>query len=80
MAKKMWNHLEVTVTASANEEPHAHGLGVIPGFVILTDKTGANVAIGSTAPDETNIYLDNPGGADEDAKVLVFSPHSLIDG
>lgn len=80
MAKKMWNHLEVSVPGTSDEYAVEHGLGVVPTFVILTDKTGPNIAIGETPPDATNIYLDNPGGAAEDAKVLVFTPHTVIDG
>ena len=80
MAAKMWNFLEVTVTASADEEAHPHGLGVVPTFVILTHGTHADISKGATPPDATNIYLDNANVADQDAKVLVFKPHSLIDG
>ncbi len=80
MAVKMWNFLEVTVTALADEEAHAHGLGVVPDFVILTHGTHTDISIGATPADATNIYLDNANAADQDAKVLVFTPHSLIDG
>lgn len=80
MAVKMFNFLEVTVTASADEEAHPHGLGVVPSFVILTHGTHVDITVGSTPPDETNIYLDNANVADQDAKVLVFDPHTIIDG
>lgn len=80
MAVKMWNFLEVTVTASTTEEAHPHGLGVIPTFVILTHGTHADVTKGATPPDETNIYLDNGNVGDQPAKVLVFTPHTMIDG
>ena len=80
MAVKMFNFLEVTVTGSADEEAHAHGLGVIPTLVILTHGTHDEVTKGATAPDATSIYLDNANVGDQDAKVLVFKPHSIIDG
>jgi len=80
MAVKMWNFLEVTVTGSAEEEAHAHGLGVIPTYVILTHGTHDEVTKGATAPDATNIYQDNANVGDQPAKVLVFKPHSIIDG
>ena len=77
-AVKMFNHLEVTVTASTDEEAHPHGLDVIPEFVILTDGTHEDVSIGSTPPTATNIYLDNVNVGDQPAKVIVFTPHSLM--
>ena len=77
-AVKMFNYLEVTVTGSADEEAHPHGLGVVPEFVILTHGTHDEVTKGATAPDATNIYLDNANVADQAAKVIVFTPHSLI--
>lgn len=80
MAVKMWNFLEVTVTGSAEEEPHAHGLGVIPTYVILTHGTHVEVTKGATPPDATSIYLDNANVGDQPAKVLVCTPHSIIDG
>lgn len=80
MAVTRFNFLEVSVTGSANEEAHAHGLGVIPTFIILTHGTHDDVTIGATAATATNIYLDNANGGAQDAKVLVFTPHSIIDG
>ena len=77
-AVKMFNFLEVSVTGSADEEAHAHGLGVVPEFVILTHGTDAEVTKGATAPDATNIYLDNANVAAKPGKVIVFTPHSLI--
>lgn len=80
MAKTFFAKLTLTVTGSADEEAHAHGLDTTPEFVFLTHGTDAEVTLGATAPDATNIYLDNANVADKPAVVLVFTPHSLING
>lgn len=80
MAVTMWARLDVTVTASADEEAHAHGLGVIPTFVFLMHGSHADITLGSTAPDADSVYLDNANVGDQDAILLVFTPHSLING
>ena len=80
MAETRFGYMEVTVTASTTEEAHPHGLDVIPTFIILTHGTHDDVTIGATAADATNIYLDNVNVGNQSAKVLVFTPHSLING
>jgi len=72
------DHIEVTVTALASEEAHAHGLDGIPDLVVLTHGTHADITIGATAPTATNIYLDNANAGNQDALVLVLKLHSLI--
>lgn len=81
MAKKFWDTLDVTVTGSATNEGHAHGLDAIPDVVILSGggDSHAEITVGTTAPDETNIYLTNANAADQDCRVLVGKLHSLID-
>ena len=81
MAKKFWDVLSLTVTGSADEEAHAHGLDGVPDIVILSGggDSHAEITVGSTAPDETNIYLDNANVADQDCRVLVAKLHTMID-
>lgn len=79
MADKVFiNHISVSVTASADEEEHPHGLDGIPDLVVLTHGTHVDITIGATAPDATNIFLDNANVGDQDAEVLVIKLHSLI--
>ena len=81
MAMKFWDVLSLTVTGSADEEAHAHGLDGVPDIVILSGggDSHAEITVGSTAPDETNIYLDNANVADQDCRVLVAKLHTMID-
>ena len=82
MAKKFWDILSLTVTGSADEEAHAHGLDGTPDVVILSGggDSHAEITVGSTPPTDTNIYLDNANVADQTCRVLVGVLHTLIDG
>jgi len=80
MPVKMWNKVTASIPGAGNEVAVAHGLGVVPTFVCLLRETHADITIGSTAPNATNIYLDNANVGAQNATVLVFKPHSLIDG
>jgi len=55
-----------------------HGLVRTPTFVLLCFGSGANVSLGATAANATNIFLDNGGVGDEAYSVLVMAPHSII--
>jgi hypothetical protein len=79
---KFFDTLDLTVTGSADEEAHAHGLDGIPTVVILSGggDSHAEITIGATAPTATNIYLDNANVADQTCRVIVICAHSLING
>jgi hypothetical protein len=81
MAKKFWDTLDITVTGSATNEEHAHGLDGIPDIVILSGggDSHAEITVGTTAPDATSIYLSNANVADQDCVVLVAKLHTLVD-
>jgi hypothetical protein len=67
------------VPAGANRAI-AHGLNRTPDIVFLLAACGADISIGATAPDATNIYLTNGGMGAEDAYVLVIAGHSIYYG
>ena len=66
----------------------AHGLGVIPGVVLIQPLAGAAAAFaalpqwGMTAPDATNVNLTKVGTAGTAVnslmRLLVMRPHSII--
>lgn len=79
MADKVFiNKITVSVTGSASEEAHAHGLDGVPDLVILTHGTDTEVTIGATPATATNIYLDNANVAAKPGVVLVIKKHSLM--
>ena len=55
-----------------------HGLKRAPGFVVLGARTGANVTIGTTPPDGTNVYLTNSAGAAQNFELFGIAGHSII--
>ena len=73
------NHIS---TAIAPTDPAgvavAHGLVRAPSIVALFVGCGADVSVGTTDPDATNVYIANDGGGEEDVEVLVMAPHSII--
>ena len=72
--------ITVSVTGSADEEAHAHGLDAIPTIIFLAAGTDAEVTIGATAATATNVYLDNANVAAKPGIVVCMAPHSIIQG
>lgn len=65
--------LAETVTGSATNEAHPHGMANIPDIVVLTSPSHADITVGTTVPDATNIYLTNANVADQDCNVLMMA-------
>lgn len=79
---KFWDTLDLTVTGSANEEAHAHGLDGTPDVVIISGgaDSHAEISVGATAPTATNIYMDNANVGAQTCRVIVGCLHSIING
>ena len=70
--------LTTTVAAGGANQPIPHGLNRTPSIVCLLFGSDANLSIGATASDATNVYITNGGGGGEALSVLVMSPHSIV--
>lgn len=73
MALEVAQLLTVTVTASTANEAHAHGMTYPPDVVVLTHPSHADVAVGTTAPDATSVYLTNVNVGNQDCDVLMIA-------
>jgi hypothetical protein len=69
---------QIVVPGSTSDHPVPHGLVRTPGIVVLLHGTHADISEGAAA-DEDNIYLTNVNVADQNAEVLVWAVHSVVD-
>jgi len=58
--------------------PVAHGLSRTPDIVVIGHGCGANISLGGTAADATNVYITNAGGGAQNANILAWALHSII--
>jgi len=72
-------HISTSIDPSgAGGQAVPHGLVRTPTIIALFLGSGAAVSVGTTAADETNVYIANAGMGAQDAEILVMAPHSII--
>lgn len=73
MALEFGQLAAVSVTASTANEAHAHGMTYPPDIVVLTHPSHADVAVGTTDPDATSVYLTNVNVGAQVCDVLMIA-------